>query len=424
MLQFKEHYLIKEYINKTDIIDLYILMSMPTPMEDHNKFIRDEVVKKTRSSIQGEIENVILREMRHLFNESQEYADGVSEIYSNDFYQDYKKPYIYDWDGDYTKDGEPGPIPPAMEKNLQILFKKMFGIPKADVGDVYHRLKQTETYLHKIFGHSYSGSNKKETSSGDLSYETGLPWTMENTANIFSNLKWYGGFGGKAWGRIANQAAGLRNASPGEFFPLMDRFVDMVHNNGTIMNKFKGYHEGWLMFILDLKQQATNIRDLIPYASKDVKKLFRDPAWRLMMIKIPGMGAQEGGQETIINLFNKYMKDIIIMSKRWNNDVVDVDYLPGGREYYGKKAWEYSYINKVFQEFGTAKVVQTLQDNITDKTMKKNIKAFLKLVKGNWKNVSKDIKKEVYKPLFAMVGEQEPQSKKKKKKEFNSDDYI
>ena len=50
MLEFNQHYLLNEKITKNDIIDAYIIMSMPRPDDPANAFIADEISSGYRTS--------------------------------------------------------------------------------------------------------------------------------------------------------------------------------------------------------------------------------------------------------------------------------------------------------------------------------------------------------------------------------------
>jgi len=262
-MNFKTHFLLSEAINKTDIVDLYIVMTMPEPMDERYQYTAKEVFEKVKNHITVEIQSILLRELRHMN--------------------------------------------PTWGKTLT--GKQIFGV-NLDNTTMIEGLNKTYNILKNQF--SYEGSHKYENTEITIDWlakATGLPWTIDAVINMFNKSDWDGGYGGENWGKLASEAKKLLNAGPADMLKQLDRFVDFVHNNGAVINKFRGFKDGWLQFILDLKQHATNIRDLIPYASYDVRSLFKDPAWRLFMSQVPGKGAAES-DDAIIELFIKYAKDI------------------------------------------------------------------------------------------------------------------
>ena len=301
-LKFKEHIFLTEKIAKSDIIDAYIIMSMPSPDDPANAFTADEISKQHSRTIINEIESIIVRELRHTDNQTStwktltDYGEELKGVNYEPFANDYDYRDIINY--------------------LRRESKKIFGVviqPKQFI----EGLEDSMGYLQKTYSNNYK--KQRETNVIELAEASGLPWTLEAIEKVFKNWEWDTAYGGQNWATITNQAIKLQQGSQGDFFKRLDRFIDYVHNTGHVANKFQGYEEGWLNFILDLKAQALNIRELIPYASRDVQKLFKDSSWRQMLNKIPGMGAAETNDATIA-VIQKYMDEFV---KRRYNKIPD-----------------------------------------------------------------------------------------------------
>lgn len=306
--------LLSEAINKSDIIDIYILMSMPEPHDEANIFIKNEKVKAISNTIIDEIDNILLRELRHL---SIDYRD-------------------YGPDDDYKQ----------YDSNI---FESKYGISPKKINEIVK-------FLTKMFGREgkqkYFSTEITLPEINDI-FQTKLSY--QNLANIFSGAGlWESGYGGKNWSRIAIFAGELHNLlkDTTKFLTKLDRFVDFVHNNGAVINKFKGYVEGWLPFILDIKQNAVNIREIIPYASRDIQKMFRDQAWRMLMRDIPGKGADTS--------FEAY-KPLI---KKYINNAINVKEATPA-------AYNISNIANVVKKIGYDETVKLIRQNASKKELKK-----------------------------------------------------
>ena len=58
--------LINERVEKSDIIDLYIIMSMPALSDPALQYTANDIFKRKFRNVQDEIQSIILRELRHL----------------------------------------------------------------------------------------------------------------------------------------------------------------------------------------------------------------------------------------------------------------------------------------------------------------------------------------------------------------------
>lgn len=297
-MDFSTFCLIQEAIQSPNIVDIYILMSMPEPADEANRFIKNEVISKSSRTILNEIDNILLRELRHIeTNYMEDYMEDERMLKNREYYdQDDRKRMIEDLAG----------------------FQKRFGTPPA-------KLYMIINTLSNIYG-SERGNRylTAETNLRDINTKFGTHITHRDIVNMFKdNRYWELGYGGESWAKIAEFALALNQSvsNPSEFLKRLDRFVDFVHNNGAVANKFRGYHEGWLLYILDLKQHVINIRELIPYASKDVQKMFRDVNWRELTRKIPGGGAATSF-EVYRALMQRYAK-MFEKDKSWNSTIAN-----------------------------------------------------------------------------------------------------
>lgn len=265
-----------ERMQKNDIIDLYIIMTMPEPAEEDNKYNAQQILQNSKANIIKEIETILLKELRHFSSQSK-----------------YEMLYIKP-DSQYS----------AWAKNLG---KNIFGIDMP-YKILDKKLEKTASVLQKKLGdEEYEKDN--EITIAELAQLTGLPWTIDAVVNAFNKMPWDGGYGGRSWATIAEQAKKLIQSSPVDLVKNIDRFVDYVHNTGPVLTKFKGSNEGWLLYLLDLKQHTKNIRELIPYASYEVRKLFGDIMWRQFMMEQGFPGAEDVNNTSMIKKFVKnYLK--------------------------------------------------------------------------------------------------------------------
>lgn len=117
---------------------------------------------------------------------------------------------------------------------------KLFGQP---VADFFQSIKGGESSIH-----SELLNNPPKGTIGN--YVKSLQW-------VFYNSKWTGGFGGKAWGAVADC---LVRFVTGEFTAemMLDTNWTLAHNNGPIFNKgiLYGMYSGTLIRILDVQRSG------------------------------------------------------------------------------------------------------------------------------------------------------------------------
>jgi hypothetical protein len=300
-MNFINFYMLQEQLKRSDLIDVYILMSMPDIDDPSAKFIKDEIMAQVKSNIIEELQKIITKEFLHI--KSQEYCENVQKIkdfmtfeagpwysqglmltprfiskqrdqatklrFIQDFVKDFNLSNTY-----YSEDNK--------KQNITIedfkLFAKAFdlNIPK-DFVDVFDNHKEFRQTIYKIYTTSINNNQ--------------IP--VRYIYRAFTLLKWNTYYGGKNWAKITEHTIKiLSTKDSAEFFKELDRLVDFVHNTGSILSKFQGYKQGWIQFILDIKEKATNIRELIPLATPEVRKMFSSQEWRTFMTKIPGEGAE------------------------------------------------------------------------------------------------------------------------------------
>jgi hypothetical protein len=353
MNTFKRHYLISEKISKKDIIDAYIIMSMPPIDEPADRFVADEVFAKSKTSILAEIESILLRELRHLGDESQIF-DIVDDLY--DRYKDslngynqakkYGEEEEYEWELKNSKN------------ELDKLSAKIFGMV-LEPDQLFKGLAKTEKVLGRTFGDEDSRAYiRGEITTDELADKTGLPWNTKSLINMYKNINWNPGYGGRNWAKIAEEAHSLKTADDESFFKQLDRFVDFVHNTGSVLNKFQGYKDGWLQFILDLKQHAINVKELIPHASQDVRRLFKNPTWReFMMRHMKGAGSATS-KTALMPLITKYIEMIYSEFVHGSEDETTFQNI-------------LSSINQLLDKYGKDVVLDTVMENMTPSLKRK-----------------------------------------------------
>jgi hypothetical protein len=270
-----------EAISKSDIIDTYILMSMPDIEDDAAQFVKKEIMDAAKTNIIEELTRILEKEVSHMRGESDTHEYGLAAI-----------KYM----------GVPGEKIESIDRQYLKPITKTFNLPAI-------KNPETEKEIVKL----YKDVAKKLEAGGSGRADT---LTLAEIHGIFENFSWYSGYGGKNWARITahvQKIAGAANQT--EFFKALDRLVDFVHNTGSILTKFQGYAEGWIQFILDLKEKATNIRELIPYASPEVKKMFGSQEWRQLMTRIPGEGA-ERSIESYKQMLPKYVQSLYDLERK------------------------------------------------------------------------------------------------------------
>lgn len=287
-MSFKE-YLLQEKIERTDIIDLYILTSMPELEDEANRFIKQEILNKVIHNIEEEAQSVVIREFRYFF----EGRDGSKLLWLDEF-------------------------SPSIKNNSSKLLNKINqeffrGMYDDNFIELLRGLNKTSSYLDRRFDFLDKYGERLVTLEM-LRDKTGLPWTMEIIIDAFNHKKWgwEASYGGPGWQAAAIAVNNLLTSPPSKMLYFLDRLIDFVHNTGPIANKFALYSGGWLNFLLDLKAQSKNVKELIPYASRDVQKMFSDSAWVKFFHEFRSLGAGESN-EAIKNIL---LKTIIQLSKK------------------------------------------------------------------------------------------------------------
>lgn len=106
----------------------------------------------------------------------------------------------------------------------------------------------------------------------------GANFTLRVMIDSFERLSWQSEFGGKAWVDITKAALkigeSLNQKGFAVFYKAVDHFVDLAHNTNSVLDKFKGYDEGWLFYWVDLKRYSKSVYDLKP-VSKGVQEYIK-----------------------------------------------------------------------------------------------------------------------------------------------------
>lgn len=285
-MNFNEYFYLAEEVKRTDIIDTYVLMSMPDIDDPAAQFVKKEIMDQARSNITQELTHIILRELRH--------ADSEGKL--GEILDDFVRADNDIKDGLALRDFDYSDIFRGAKKISEILNLQPPRSSKYVADNLKMYIRNTKQLLSAI---KYNKNNINKLS-------------LNTAYKCFKVLPWSRLYGGTSWSEITAHTIKIINAkTPMEFFKLLDRLIDFVHNTGSILTKFKGYEEGWIQFILDIKEKAVNIRELIPHTSQEVRKMFASPEWRTFIKKIPGEGA-ETSFESYKQMLPKYIKNIAI----------------------------------------------------------------------------------------------------------------
>lgn len=329
--------ILTEAIQKTDIVDLYIVLAMPKSEDPAYQFIANEIVAKTSANIISECENVILHEFRH-----------VRDQYDGSIFIDMADPKSLMAVAHPQKSPEEEPTPKddwvyfkpnnsrddENSKQTALNFGYAMGLTAPYPGNfkqwkaVAIKVSRAVKWLYSaknkgsgrggsMWGEAFSAAdqldhnfakqvtkdrkrlNQLEVDLPMLNKKFGINLTLPAIAIIFNDTdNWSESYGGEAWGEATlelQKVVNTKKDSP-SFLHALDRLVDFVHNNGSLLDKFRGYKEGWFKFILDIKNSAVNLRELFPYASSAIKPLLSSPEWRWALSSKSGM-AQVGSSE-------------------------------------------------------------------------------------------------------------------------------
>lgn len=99
---------------------------------------------------------------------------------------------------------------------------------------------------------------------------------VEYMVLMFSDKQsWDDDYGGEAWASIAMAWLDLYHAKGPEIAFRIDRINQLQHNTDTVFNKIEAYSKWggytWLSSILDVKFNATSVKNLIPYGSSQIQ---------------------------------------------------------------------------------------------------------------------------------------------------------
>lgn len=281
--------LLLEMVGKTDIVDLYIILALPKLEHPAHDFVAQEVVKETSGRILSECEHVVLRELRHFtsmstLGEFSNETESFKRIAKVKDLTEYEEDGWLDYIDEYTEEiGEELGLPKLMPQTAMQWANFATALNKAG------------KYLR------IGAKNKKvEMSIEALNKASGYNFNYAFIGRLFEHGGWDDAYGGYKWTAVAQAVDNLKTSSRGKFIFYLDRLVDLVHNTGSVLNKFRSYKQGWLTYILDLKQHAINLNELIPYASPRVRKLFTTPEWRFFKMNMPG-GNETAGVERIVH---------------------------------------------------------------------------------------------------------------------------
>jgi hypothetical protein len=110
-------------------------------------------------------------------------------------------------------------------------------------------------------------------------------------------MNWEESYGGQPWVNICDAWFRLDRAKSFDDVSVsIDHVYDLQHNSGFALNKLEVYRESWVARALDRKRDATDIRQLIPYASGGAKKL------ALQMLRAAGVKSSNNNTPVTTNL--------------------------------------------------------------------------------------------------------------------------
>lgn len=207
----------------------------------------------------NELENICLRELRHLDN----YCYTYSHLMQSNSFEEFKDETTHSID----------------DTNLDKKDLAFLGINVEDFSCFKKKIHTIKKFLKKIYGEEGSRNQNKKckynNNLANLDYVNafcGTNITMLNVSNIFDEWSWESGYAGEGWADIAKMTHMLRYAPPLNFFYVFDRVVDFIHNNGNVLNKMKiedGFEEA-----LDNKACAKNVLEILPFCSCDARNVY------------------------------------------------------------------------------------------------------------------------------------------------------
>jgi hypothetical protein len=300
MIPFRNYFFLTERVEKTDIIDLYVMMAMGLPEDPAYLDIYNQKFLEASQHIKDEIQYILLREVRHALTWTNEFNDllvMVDDMINNKINIKIDNADIKDIRDKYN----------LVIKKLDTNLNPIVGLDSDYIIDAANNL----TISLDILDRYMDRARPKEITFKNASIKTKFMWNINVIYNMFNNLTWHTDYGGKAWAQITQEAAKvLAENNVTQLVSSVDRFIDYVHNTGSVANKFAGAKDGWFNFILDLKAQSQNIRELMPFTSYEIRSMMRDPAWRLGMFQQPGIGADKS-DKVIENLLRKYFIEFV-----------------------------------------------------------------------------------------------------------------
>ncbi len=124
---------------------------------------------------------------------------------------------------------------------------------------------------------SYQSSN--DTINTILRKHGAKPYDfVKSIRKSFHSSIWIEDYGGDAWADICDGWLRLYNATnKKDMYVAIDHLYDLQHNNGSVFTKVQKYHikgsTHWLKDALDFKAKITNIHELMPRISSDMRKI-------------------------------------------------------------------------------------------------------------------------------------------------------
>ena len=284
------------------IVDLYLIMTMPTPHSRANQFDLKGAVNSARINANKTFEEVVLDELRHI-EQTTSFGEMAGAVY--DIMDNIENEADFGMSRDDVEEAAAGEISEYFDKTearLERLKTNKFVSTEQRREAVawlkFRDLVQADSLesVFRMMDEISRGGGRTYEEAAYIGEKFGATWNDRVPTYVFKNLRFEDEYGGEPWARIAEHVRKLRSVSKDDYkqyLQAFDRMIDMVHNTGAVRDKLSENIPG-LNAILDVKGHMMDPRELRRYASPYVKRLFKDSAWREYLIGLSQKGTVTG----------------------------------------------------------------------------------------------------------------------------------